>query len=150
MNEKLPLGVRFSIISRAIKKSIDEYLCELDLTAVQFMVLNELIRLEKSCCGTINQKALEGKVNVTHATMTQILKKLEKNGYIHCRPDENDRRSKCVSSSEKAAQLLDSLKLIDCETNEKVCTGMSDEQKRLLDELTEMMVENIFSGCERK
>ena len=47
MKEAPPRGVRFSILHRAMKKQIDDYMSSEGLTGVQLFVLCELRKLEK-------------------------------------------------------------------------------------------------------
>lgn len=105
MKEAPPRGVRFSILHRAMKKQIDDYMSSEGLTGVQLFVLCELHKLEKSETREINQRDLENVSHVSHPTMTDILKRLEKKGYISCCRSEQDRRYKCVRSAEKAQGL---------------------------------------------
>lgn len=84
MKEAPPRGVRFSILHRAMKKQIDDYMSGEGLTGVQLFVLCELHKLEKSETREINQRDLENVSHVSHPTMTEILKRLEKKGYISC------------------------------------------------------------------
>ena len=82
----MPLGLRFSLLHRSYKKKIDELLREKDLTGVQFFVLGALVRLEHAGSGEIHQRDLELATHVTHPTMTELLKRLEKKGLIRCAP----------------------------------------------------------------
>ena len=149
MHEDMPMGVRFNIISRACKKQIDSFLAEEDLTGVQFMVLRQIekLSLEKD---SVNQRDLELAVNVTHPTMTEILKKLEKKEYVTTSPAPEDRRRKNIFMTEKTASLLLSLKEIDETAFAELTRGLSAEQVALLDEMTLVMLGNILPCRERK
>ena len=78
MEKELPIGLRFSLLHRSFKKQLDEQLKEKELTGVQFGVLGQLGRLERSGQGEVYQKDLELATHVTHPTMTEIVKRLEK------------------------------------------------------------------------
>ena len=52
------------------------------LTAVQLRVLGELSRSESKGVEEINQKDLEKALAVTHPTMTEIIKRLEKKNAV--------------------------------------------------------------------
>ena len=54
------------------------------LTAVQLRVLGEVSRSESKGVEEINQKDLEKALAVTHPTMTEIIKRLEKNNAVIC------------------------------------------------------------------
>ncbi len=55
------------------------------LTAVQLRVLGELSRAESMGACEINQKDLEKALAVTHPTMTEIIKRLEKKKLLSAR-----------------------------------------------------------------
>ena len=82
MEKEMPIGLRFSLLHRSFKKQLDEQLKEKELTGVQFGVLGQLGRLERSGQGEVYQKDLELATHVTHPTMTEIIKRLHA-VYIH-------------------------------------------------------------------
>ena len=142
MEHRMPLGLRFSIIGRSFKKQLDELLREKDLTGVQFGVLGELGRLEHSGCVSITQRDLENASHVTHPTMTEILKRLEKKGFIRCCPSENDRRCKLISSTEKAAALIDEMRTADERVFASLTGGLGEDEINELLRLTDVMLKN--------
>ena len=79
----VPRGLRFAILQKTIRRQMDEYVRETGLTGTQVGVLGELGRLERESAGEVAQKALEAAAHVTHPTMTELLKKLEKKGLCH-------------------------------------------------------------------
>ena len=151
MAEKMPVGFRFSVMHRAMKKQIDEYMKSEGLTGVQLFVLGELIQLERSGV-QINQRHLEERSRVTHPTMTDILKRLEKKGYIFCSRSETDRRYKCISSTEKAMGLRQKLEEADELAFARLCEGLSEEQIAQLGSITQVLTANAMDylrkGCD--
>lgn len=143
MENGMPMGLRFSIIGRSFKRQLDELLREKELTGVQFGVLGQLRRLEHDGCGEISQRDLENASHVTHPTMTEILKRLEKKEFILCRPGESDRRCKLISSTEKAAALMDELRTTDERVFASLSDGLSGEETAELLRLTDIMLKNI-------
>ena len=151
MKEKVPVGFRFSVMHRAMKRQIDEYMKSEGLTGVQLFVLGELIQLEKS--GTeVNQRHLEERSRVTHPTMTDILKRLEKKGYILCSRSETDRRNKCIASTDRALGLRQKLEEADELAFGRLCEGLSGEQIAQMDAITQIMAANAMNylrkGCD--
>lgn len=142
MEHRMPLGLRFSIIGRSFKKQLDELLREKELTGVQFGVLGELGRLEHSGCGSITQRDLENASHVTHPTMTEILKRLERKGFIRCCPSEHDRRCKLIYSTEKAAALIDDMRTADEKVFASLTGGLSEDEINELLRLTDVMLKN--------
>ena len=142
MNQ-LPMGLRFSIIHRYMRKRMDERLRERDLTGVQLGVLAELEKLECSGAREINQKVLEDAARVTHPTMTEIIKRLEKKGFIRCEVSATDKRSKSIASTDKAKSLRKEMRdggeAVFCELS----AGLSPQQIASLVEITDIMLENV-------
>jgi len=141
---KESLGIRFSILSRTIKREMDHILQEQDLTGVQFMVLVHLREMEQGKVSEISQKRLEEAIHVTHPTMTELLKKLEKKGYVSTQTSETDRRAKCISSTGKAEELIATMDRVEEEVLAGIVQGLTEEQLRKIDEITAIMVNNVF------
>ena len=154
MKCELSAGMRFSLISRFFKKRLDEAGSRMGLTGVQLMVLGQLSRLEHSDLERICQKDLEKAAHLGHPTMTELIKKLEKKGFVECSVSSIDRRSKLICSTEKAHCLQGELERVDSEVFETMCLGMSQEQKSVLVSALDMMLKNAFETmgkevCER-
>lgn len=144
MEHELPYGLRFSLLGRFFKKRLNEQLMEKELTGVQLSVLKELERLEDSGSSEIRQRDLENISHVTHPTMTEILKRLERKEFISCRRSSTDRRSKCISTTEKSRQLRQELSEMDEAVLTELSQGLSREQVAQLWEITDVMLENAF------
>lgn len=142
MEREIPMGVRFSIIARAFRTELDRRLREQELTGVQFSVLGQLMRMEHEGVEEINQRRLEQVNQVTHPTMTEIIKRLSKKGYITCAPSGTDRRVKLIRSTEKAKCLHAIIERTDREVAELLSRGLSGEQIELLMEMTDVMMKN--------
>lgn len=142
MEQEMPMGLRFSVISRSFKRQLDGLLKEKELTGVQFGVLGQLGRMEHGGSAGVTQRDLENASHVTHPTMTEILKRLEKKGFILCRPGESDRRCKLISSTEKARALDEELRTADERVFASLTVGLSEEETRELIRLTDVMLKN--------
>lgn len=142
MEQEMPMGLRFSVISRSFKQQLDGLLKEKELTGVQFGVLGQLGRMERGGSAGVTQHDLENASHVTHPTMTEILKRLEKKGFILCRPGESDRRCKLISSTEKARALAGEMRTADERVFASLTVGLSEEETRELIRLTDVMLKN--------
>ena len=154
MENGIPVGLRFSLLHRSFRKKLDETLAEKDLTGVQFGVLGALARLEREGAAEISQRDLEQATRVSHASMTEIVKRLEKKGFLRCEVSERDRRFKSIHSTEKAASLKDEMAQVEDETFRWLCRGLSREQEEELIRLTDVMLANAWAdyakGCDAK
>ena len=119
----MPVGLRFSILHRSFMKQLDRQLQEKGLTGVQFGVLGQLRRMEEAGQLEINQRDLETATHVTHPTMTEIVKRLEKQGYLVCSPSARDRRYKSIRSTDKAASLRREMSELDGKIFQELCRG---------------------------
>lgn len=149
MQEQMPVGLRFSLLHRSFKKKMDAMLSEKDLTGVQFGVLGALVRLERSGAEEISQRDLEQATHMAHPTMTDVLRRLEKKGFLCCRVSSRDRRYKCISSTEKALALKNDALRAEEETFQWLCRGLSREQVDTLLEITDHMLANLMADCEK-
>ena len=150
MERQLPMGLRFSLLHRAFLRRLDAHLQEKGLTGVQFGVLGQLERLRCEGSVEVNQRDLERATRVTHPTMTEILKRLEKQGFVRCTPSERDRRFKCVCPTEKATALRREMDELDSEIFYELSRGLADEDRAKLAAMTEIMLQNAFSGCKNR
>ncbi len=122
-DEKFGLIIRR--ISHAVKKDTDNYLKKWDLTMSQAMVLEYL---NNTSSVDLTQRAIEQHFNLQHPTVSGILKRLEKNGFISTATSETDRRVKKIFMTEKALQIDTRAKEHQAETEELFVKGLSPEE----------------------
>jgi len=143
----MPIGVKFAVIHRAFRREMDALLREKDVTGAQFGALRALAYLEAERGGEISQHDLEEISRSTHPTMTEILKKLEKKGFIETRPSETDRRRKAIRQTERARELSLAMSRADEETFAKFCAGFTGEQMHTLEKMLDSLLQNTCGGC---
>ena len=149
MERKMPMGLRFSLLHRAFMKQLNERLQEKGLTGVQFGVLGTLIRLEREGAGEISQRDLEERSRLSHPTMTDIVKRLEKKGFLRCETSSRDRRFKSISATEKAYRLGEEIQAVEAETFRWLCRDLSEEQTEQLIAITDVMLRGAYPCCEK-
>ena len=150
MEHKKPMGQRFSLLHRAFMKQLNARLQEQGLTGVQFGVLGQLDRLRRAGRTEINQRDLEEATHVTHPTMTEIVKRLEKQGFVACAPSERDRRFKSIRPTDKAEALHREMDELDGSIFRELSRGLTPEEVAALTAITDKMLDNIFSDCCKK
>ena len=151
MDNSMPPGMRIAVIHRFFRQQLDQRLREQDLTGVQFGVLGALGRLESSGAAEVNQRDLERASHVTHPTMTEIIKRLERKGFISCRQSEADRRNKSISSTQRAKALKQEMAQVDDSVFRLLCRGLDEGQVADFMRLTDVMLDNVLDefrkGC---
>jgi DNA-binding MarR family transcriptional regulator len=144
----MPIGAKFAVIHRAFRRELDAALREKELTGAQFGVLRALYRLERER-GEVSQRDLEEYCRSAHPTMTEILKKLEKKGFIEVRPSETDRRRKQIRRTDKARELDRAAFRIDEQTFEKFAAGLDEAQKTALGSMLDQLIGRVC-GAEKE
>jgi len=87
-------------VMRRVYEHYDSRLSPFNLTTPQYMVFNALWMGDGITIGELGQQvALDG------STITGILDRMEKNGYVERRPNAEDRRSALVYLTEKAREV---------------------------------------------
>lgn len=143
METNIAPGLRFSILDREFKKKLESRANEMGLTSVQLRVLGELSRLESKGVEEINQKDLEKALLVTHPTMTEIIKRLEKKNAVVCTPSKMDKRYKKINCTDEFKNIHVELREMDWEIFNKICEGIPKENVQVFLETSEKMLENI-------
>ena len=141
METNIAPGLRFSILDREFKKKLEERANRMGLTAVQLRVLGELSRAESMGACEINQKDLEKALAVTHPTMTEIIKRLEKKKAVICTQSKVDARYKKINCADVYKR--QELKKMDWEIFNKICAGIPEEDIQTFLKASEKMLENI-------
>ena len=146
----MPVGAKFAVIHRAFRRELDASLREMELTGAQFGALRALDRLERERGGEISQRDVETLCRSAHPTMTEILKKLEKKGFIEARPSETDRRRKLIRRTDKARELDRAAFRADEQTYEKFAAGLDAAQRASLESMLDLLIANICGGGEER
>ena len=134
------LGLIFRRISHIAKKDTDNYLKKWDLTMSQAMVLEFL---NNSSDEELTQRAIEQHFNLQHPTVSGILKRLEKHGFITTATNESDRRVKNIFMTEKAGQLDAKAKMRQDEMEAVYVRGFSQEEAETLRNLLTRVLRNL-------
>ena len=126
--EEQSIGELIRSISRKMRNSADADLKKIDLTFAQLQVLGFV----KQEGGETTQRRIEHYLNVSHPTVVGLVTRLEKNGYVACSRDENDRRNKLVKITEKAKNM-----------EKKLTKSRKEAEARLVENLTEKEAEEL-------
>lgn len=141
----MPFGLKIAIINRAFRKRLDEKAAALGLTSVQLRVLGSVSRLEAAGETEIHQNDLERLEHVTHPAMTKHLQRLESKGFIRCVPGTKDRRYKKITCTEQSAGIYKMILEQDAEVFADLCRTLTEEQRKELTELADLILKNIDS-----
>ena len=138
---KMPVGMQFSVIHRSFRRQMDVLLAEHDITGPQLGILGRLAYLETQS-GEVNLRDVENAAHMSHATVTDIIKRLEAKDFIDVTPSASDRRSKCLRTTGKARALYESIHTLDSQVFDCLCQGMDAPQREVLEDAMSIMLKN--------
>lgn len=125
-------------LSRKHFQRADELLERIDLGSGQVPVLMELHHH-----GELNQRELAEHMNVTAATVSGTLKRMERAGMVCREPDSKDARMSRVRLTERGSSRREEAKSILDQVGQRMTEGLSDEECQVLDGLLERMLRNM-------
>ncbi len=134
------LGLIFKRIFHAVKKDTDNRMKGWELTMSQAMVLEFL---NNSPLQSITQKDIEHHFNLQHPTVSGILKRLEKHGFIRTEISQTDRRAKNVYATEKALLIDKKAKIHQAQMDETFVKGFTPQEVEMLREYLKRVLINV-------
>lgn len=121
--EQFQIGCLLKMITDKIKMRADADLAQQGLTLTQSRVLGYLDRSG----GQATQKEIEGFL-LSHPTVAGIINRMEQNGFVRCRLDPADKRSKIVSQTERAAAVAQDMHATIQTTEQQMLRSLTPEQ----------------------
>lgn len=143
MNDIPILGL-LGIVSHRAKNTAKGMYREFDMNRSSAGVLFTLHQRK-----TMSQKELAEQLNITAPSITSLIQKMEKSGYITRRPDDQDQRVMRLSLTEKGESLIQSVKDVADRMEQILLEGMSLEERLLFRRLMLQVNENL-DNYERK
>ena len=88
-------------------------------------------------------KTLCEKTSLDKSTLTGIIDRLERNGYIERKPSESDKRSTLISLTGKEQEFAKNIQKVSCQMNKIFYKGFTNEEILRFDS----MLERILANC---
>ena len=128
-------------------QAVSAALAQMDLTAAQGQIIGFLsFRKDPPC-----SRDIEEAFQLSHPTVSGLLSRMEKKGFIEFRPDPEDRRCKRIYLLPKGQACHEAFHRTIEECEEKVQSGFSEEEKELFAALLRRAMLNMDPNpCERK
>ena len=118
------LGFIIHDVARMMRWNFERRAHEYNLTRSQWSVLVLLSRENGA-----QQKRLADIIGVTAITMTGLVDRLERDGWVERRQDTQDRRAKQVFLTDKVEPLIEKIKLVGKEVRESALKGISAQRR---------------------
>src|SRR5688572_20928940 len=122
------LGFVIHDVARMLRWEFDRRAQTIGLTRSQWSVLAHLRREDG-----VQQQRLAELLELTPITMTGLLDRLERDGWVERRPDPEDRRAKRIFLTEKVAPVMKKIQALGKEVRQSAVEGLSEaEQQKLI------------------
>lgn len=122
-------------------------LAAMDLTAAQGHIMGYLAHRKDPPC----PRDIEESFHISHPTVSGLLSRLEKKGFLEFRVDESDRRCKRIYILPKGKECNDIMSQTIIENEERLVQGFTDEEKVLFAQFLNRAIDNMGGNpCKRK
>lgn len=135
-------GHMVRVLHCTISQSVTAALAEMELTSAQGRIMGYLALSPEPPCA----KDIEEKFHLSHPTVSGLLARLEKKGFIEFRPDEADRRCKRIYMLPKGAACNEKIYNVIQENEKKLVTGFTEAEKQQFADLLTRAAKNL--GCD--
>ncbi|MBI1309158.1 MAG: MarR family transcriptional regulator [Proteobacteria bacterium] len=132
------LGFLLCDTARLLRRRFDSRVRDLGLTRSQWQVLAHISRQEG-----MHQAALADKLEIEPITLTRLLERMEKGGWVLRRADKADKRVRCVYLTAKARPVLLKLRALGQKVLAEALRGIPASMQRQLREALLGMNENL-------
>ena len=140
-------GHRIHVLHWCTQKNMSNALAQMDLTASQGRILGYLDHTKEPPC----LKDIETTFHMSHPTVSGLLARMEKKGFIELRPDPKDRRSKRVYLLPKAQEIFDLMDQTIDKNEQDLIRGFSPEEQELFLQLLDRAIQNMAQeNCKPK
>lgn len=134
---------KLGMMAKSVRLMQDDRLNSQNITAKQAMTLGYIV-MQNRHGNLVNQKNIEREFHLTASTVTSLIEKLEKAGYITRSASETDSRCNVLKPTKEALAFNDEIvKNIELIEN-GVLDGISSDEKRVFEEVLDKMFENII------
>ena len=122
-------------------------LANMELTSSQGRIMGYIARRKTPPCS----RDIEEEFRLTHPTVSGLLSRLEKKGFIEFRPDAADRRCKRIHVLPKGKEYLETMHRTITENEEQLVRGFTDEEKAQFAAFLTRAIENMGGNpCQHK
>lgn len=121
------LGKLFSILHWQTRIFVERELASINLTWGEFHILMQVCH-----AGQMSQRDVTRQLRISKATTSKMLRKLEQEGYIRRKEDEQDRRTYLIHTTEQAQGLHAKLRDISSRWNHMLLGDLTPEERGVI------------------
>ena len=135
-------GYYIRMLHSATDQAMTNALAKMELTAAQGHIMGYITHQPAPPCA----RDIEEKFHLSHPTVSGLLSRLEKKGFIEFRPDETDRRCKRIYVLEKGRELDETMHQTILETEARLVHGFTEAEMEQFSQLLNRAIDNM-GGC---
>ena len=128
MKKEYEIGAQIHMLSRKIKRKLDEAFVSYGITGVQAIMLKFIN--DKSREGKVYAKDIECEFDMRRATIAGILQLLEQNQLITRKAEGSDARLKEITITKKALEIINNVDSSIAELEKRLEKNMSKEERK--------------------
>lgn len=141
IDPNIRMGLLIKMVDNAFGSYLNNQSVDLGLTAAQCQVLGFIAHSVNTM--EVNPIHIEQKFRLKRPTVTGILQRLEKNGFITLSPSKKDGRYKQINLTDKARAHHELMNRNVDDAEARLIQNISDEDIRLIRRLLAHMIENL-------
>ena len=128
MDEEYEIGKQIQMLSRKIKRKMDEAFLNYGITGSQAFMLKFIH--EKQIDGKVYAKNIENEFDMRRPTVTGILQLMEQNNFIKRRAEGKDARLKEIVITNKGMEIVKNIDLNVEQIEKDLVKGVSKEEMK--------------------
>ncbi len=134
------VGLLFKKISEKMERRAND---KSEKSGVTFAQGKVLWYLHRRGGDGVTMRDIERFFDVSHATVSGIVSRLEEKGYVSVETDKSDRRAKNVRVTDKEREMFREMKAHQRAMEESLLKGFSDDERRSLSEYLGRIYANL-------
>ena len=139
-------GHAVRILHWCTDQSMTNALAQMELTAAQGRIMGYIAHSRELRCS----RDIEEEFHLSHPTVSGLLSRLEKKGFLEFRPDEKDRRCKRICMLPKGVECIETMHRTIEENEAKMVQGFTEEEKELFRSFLKRAITNMgVQPCNR-
>jgi DNA-binding MarR family transcriptional regulator len=140
-------GHRIRLLHWGADQNVTNALAQMELTASQGRIMGYLAHRQEAPCS----RDIEEAFHMSHPTVSGLLSRLEKKGFIEFRPDEQDRRCKRIYILDKGWKCNELMYQTIMDNEKRMVQGFTEQEQELFSDFLERAIANMGVGsCHRK
>ena len=137
-------GHRIRVLHWCTDQTMSDTLVQMDLTAAQGHIMGFLSRQTESPCA----RDIAEEFQLSHPTVSGLLSRLEKKGFIAFLPDQQDKRSRRIHVLPKGHECVERIVDTIHANEQRMVQDFSEEEKKLFLEFLDRAIVNMGgSSC---